>query len=113
MPTYLLLLRGGEFGSLGDEERRAMSARYLAWLRKADGHGRVTGGAPLHTGGKVLRRDAGGLRSADGPFAEAKDEIGGYYLFQAEDLEQAVAFSEDNPHLDYGGTVELRQLAEV
>ena len=49
---------------------------------------------------------------ADGPFAESKEAIGGYFLLQADDLDEAVAVAKQCPALEYGSTVEVRPVAE-
>lgn len=60
--------------------------------------------------GRVVSR-AGGVRAVDGPFAEAKEVIGGYFLLTAADLDEATAIAEGSPNLDYGMTVDVRPIA--
>jgi len=63
-------------------------------------------GHPLEAGGKVVR---GTQKSVtDGPYAEAKDIVGGYILVEARDLAQAVEISKGCPILEAGGSVEVR-----
>jgi hypothetical protein len=49
---------------------------------------------------------------ADGPFAESKEAIGGYFLLQVKSLDEAVAIAKDCPGLAYGAVVEVRPVAE-
>ena len=48
---------------------------------------------------------------ADGPFAESKEAVGGYFLLQVEDLDEAVEIAKGCPLLEYGTTVEVRPVA--
>ena len=50
------------------------------------------------------------LRVTDGPFAEAKEVIGGYFTIEAADYNEAVEICSDCPHLTYGGRIELREV---
>ena len=49
----------------------------------------------------------------DGPFTEAKEVLGGYYTIEASDYDDAVKRTLDHPHLEYGGTIEVRKLHEM
>ena len=49
---------------------------------------------------------------ADGPFAESKEAIGGYFLLQVDDINEAVEIAKQRPGLDYGIDVEVRPVAE-
>jgi hypothetical protein len=50
---------------------------------------------------------------ADGPFAESKEAIGGYFLLKVDSIEEAVAIAKDCPGLAYGARVEVRPVAEA
>ena len=56
--------------------------------------------------GKVLRNG----RVTDGPYSEAKEVLGGYFLIEAANYDQAVERTKDHPHLHYGGTIEVRAI---
>ena len=60
--------------------------------------------------GKVLRSTGGRPRATDGPYSETKEILGGFYLIEAADYDEAVKLSLDHPHLEYGGTIEVRRL---
>jgi len=113
MAQYILLLAGGDFKRDTQEEMRAITERYVAWRRKVTDAGRVTSGAPLADDAKVLSGSAAAFRVVDGPFTETKEVIGGYYFFEAPNLEAAVEFARDCPHLDYGGSMELREVIQL
>jgi len=59
--------------------------------------------------GRVLRSTNGKPRATDGPYSETKEVMGGIYLIEANDYDQAVERTLDHPHLEHG-TIELRQL---
>jgi hypothetical protein len=89
-----------------DDLQTAME-KYGAWRKKSfvvDAH-RLTDDP-----GKVMRSSQGQLRATDGPYSETKEVLGGYYTIEASSYEEAVERSRDHPHLEYGGTLEVRQV---
>jgi hypothetical protein len=93
------------------EERRAISAEYYA-LRDDP---RVVGGAALQPArsATTVRRQDGQTLLTDGPFANAKEVFGGWYVVDASDLDEAVEIVERIPALRFGGIVEVRPIVEV
>jgi len=68
--------------------------------------GRIGPGHRLERGGKVVSRQA----TTDGPFAEAKEVVGGYWFIRADSLEEAARIAAENPCLAYGLICEVRPL---
>jgi hypothetical protein len=62
----------------------------------------------LEHNGKIV---AGRNAVTDGPFAESKEAIAGFFIIQADSLEEAVEIAKNCPGLDYGQTVEVRAIA--
>jgi hypothetical protein len=60
--------------------------------------------------GRVIRPEPARPRVTDGPFIEAKEAMGGFYLIEAANYDEAVARAMDHPHLAHGGSLEIRQL---
>ena len=60
--------------------------------------------------GRVIRANAGHPRATDGPYSETKEVLGGYFLFEAPNYDEAVRISQDCPSLEYKGSMELRQV---
>jgi hypothetical protein len=60
--------------------------------------------------GRVVRSHNGRPRVADGPYSETKEVLGGFYLIEAADYDEAVARASGHPHIEYGGTIEVRKL---
>jgi hypothetical protein len=109
MSEYLLLFRGTHWHqSLSAEEIRKNLERFTAWFERLQREGKIKSGLPLvHTGKIVSGRNA----VVDGPFAESKEAIAGFFIIQAESLEAAVESAKECPGLDYGQTVEVRPIA--
>ena len=113
MPNYLLLLheQPSDFSSFSPEQIQAVIEEYTAWSRKLAGDGKLVGGQKLKDeGGRHLSGYNGDFRVSDGPFAEAKEVIGGFFSISAADYDDAVEISKDCPHLKYGGRIELREI---
>lgn len=122
-PAYLLVFRETTpecYSEMTYEERRAALERWNAWCEELVTQGRLQAGNTLAPEGRVVSR-AGGTqgigtasgRPVDGPFAEAKELIGGYILLSASSLEEAVAIAEGCPNLPYGMEVEVRPVAQA
>ncbi len=60
-----------------------------------------------------MRGKNGQVRVTDGPYSETKEVLGGYYTIEAASYEQALDRARDCPHLEYGGTIEVRQVDEM
>jgi hypothetical protein len=98
---YLLLLYGDEQAedSLTPDERRAIVEQHIAFagrLREAGAHvaGEALGNAAE---AKVVRREEERTVVTDGPFAETKEQLGGFYLLECADVDEAVRWAEQVP----------------
>lgn len=100
---------------LGPAEIQAIIARYMAWSQAMREKKVLLGGEKLDDrSGRVLRRGAAGeVVLRDGPFAETKETIGGYFLLDCRDYDEAVELARTCPHLELCGTIEVRQIEEV
>jgi hypothetical protein len=115
MPQYMLLLHrtaGSTMKDLGPAELQAIFQRYQDWSDKMREAGRLVAGNKLADGaGRVLARGAGKkVVVRDGPFAETKEVVGGFFTIDAKDYDEAVALASDCPHLDLGGKIEVREV---
>jgi hypothetical protein len=63
--------------------------------------------------GRVIRSKGGKPRAIDGPYSETKEVLGGFYTIKAANYDEAVQLALDHPHLEYSGTIEVRQLYEM
>jgi hypothetical protein len=109
MSEYMLLLRR-EPVALDPATATAAMEKFLAWTRSLHERGVLRGTERLSASaqGKTIRSRAGGL-AVDGPYAEAKEVVVGFYLIEAESHDAAVAMARDCPVLALGGSVEVRQ----
>jgi hypothetical protein len=102
------------FRDYSAEDIQQVIERYRAWGERLREAGHMAGGEKLRDGsGRVLRRQNGQLRIVDGPFSESKEVLGGFYMILAATYEQAVERARDCPHLDYGGTIEIREVEDL
>lgn len=109
MPEFMLLLYDNPAGwqKLSPEEMQKAVEKYIAWSKKPFN---VDSKRLAEDVGRVIRSHNGRPRTTDGPYSETKEVLGGFYLIQAANYDEAVARASDHPHLEYGGTIEVRQL---
>lgn len=111
MAQFVLMLRDNSWNpaDLSPEQIQQVLLRYRDWMDRI----RATGGSKLvDNEGRVVRRNGSGLSVTDGPYAEAKEIIGGYLLVEAANYDEAVKLCEGSPHFDFG-PIEIRQLEET
>ena len=116
MSKFMMLLHEDttSFADASPEDLGAVIAEYTAWRDKQMSAGRFVGGEKLmDEGGRWLTAGAAGLSVTDGPYSEAKEVIGGFFMIEAADYDEAVSICSDCPHLKYGGRIELRQVDEM
>ena len=111
---YALLIypKPGSHEALGEDEGKAVSAEY--WAFRDDP--RCVGGAhlqPLETATTVRAGSGGTSMVTDGPFADTKEVLGGYFVFEASDLYEALEVAQRIPAVRLGGAVEVRPLFEI
>ena len=108
---YMCLIYGDENGAatLSEDDRNAMFAAYGEFTESIKSSGHMVGGDALHpasTATTVRVRD-GETLVTDGPFAETKEQLGGYYLVDAKDMDEALKIAERIPSARYG-SIEVR-----
>ena len=115
MTQYMLLLhQAPNYNTdLPREKMMEMTKRYMAWADGMRQKGKLAGGEKLAAGGvRYIRVKDGKPMASDGPYAEAKDVIGGYFVIEAKDAAEAEAIAKDCPHLGLAATnwVEIRPI---
>jgi hypothetical protein len=112
-PQYMLLFRSNDWSKgLSPEEMQQIAGQWMAWFERLTAQGKVTAGAPLEKEGKTVSGKNGRVVS-DGPFAESKEAVGGYFLLKVNSFDEAVAIAQQCPGLAYGVKVEVRPVAEI
>lgn len=112
MSQFILFIRGGSELSvnLSPEQIQESIKRYSAWAQKLRAEGKLLSAEKLKdNGGMLLNRKNGQVR-VDGPFAETKETIGGYFILNAANMNEAIEISRECPALSEGGMVELREI---
>lgn len=111
MSEFVYLYRGGDRNGSPEQMQKVME-KWMAWFKELAKKGHIKDrGLPLERAGKLV---TGGKKTVtDGPFAEAKDVVGGYTLIEARDLEQAVELSKGCPILEREGMVEVRPVMQI
>ena len=108
--ALLIYTKPGTYEALPEEEQKATSAEYFAL---SDDPRCVEGGQlqPVETA-TTVRVDNGGTLTTDGPYADTKEVFGGYYVFEAGDLDEAIGLAARVPAARMGGAVEVRPIVE-
>jgi hypothetical protein len=113
MPRFLLIPRDKhtDFADFSAEDMQKVIEQYVAWGRKAGDRGQLIDGNKLTDGdGRVLRGHGGKLSVTEGPFNATAEVVSGYWIIEANDYDDAVSLVEDHPHLQYGSSLEIRQV---
>ena len=109
---YMLIFRGTDWHQgLSPEKMQQVASDWMAWFKRLTQEGKAVAGNPLEPKGKIVS-GKGGRAIADGPFAESKEAIGGYFLLNVASMEAAVAIAQECPGLPYGAKVEVRPVME-
>ena len=107
----MLIFRGTDwYKGLSPEQMQQVADRWMAWFKGLTDEGTAIAGNPLEPRGKVVSGKNGVV--SDGPFAESKETIGGYFLLNVGTMEEALAIAQQCPGLPYGIRVEVRPVAE-
>jgi hypothetical protein len=101
---------GNGFEALPEEQQLAVRGEYMALAELS----MAVGGAQLQPGATAttVRVENGQTLTTDGPYAETKELLGGFYLIEADDLDAALEFAAKVPAARLGGLVEVRPLVE-
>lgn len=103
---YLIISRGQWDADATPERIQDAIDRFYVWYEHLLAEGTIGAGSRLAREGKLVTRQ----RVIDGPFAEAKEVVGGYWFIRATSLDEAAAIAAQNPCLACGLALEVRQL---
>jgi len=113
MAQFMLLLHENpsEFAGHTQEQMESVIAEYQAWGQRLAAEGRLVGSHKLtDEGGRHVAKRGSEFLVTDGPFAEAKEVLGGYYIVNAASYDEAVEIAKTGPHLRYNGRIEVRKV---
>jgi hypothetical protein len=109
---FMLMFRGTDWhAGLSPEEIQELAGQMMDWFKRLQDQGAAIAGNPLDAKGKIVSGTNGRVVT-DGPFAESKEAIGGYFMLQADTLDEAVDIARQCPILAYGVKVEVRPVLE-
>jgi hypothetical protein len=112
---YMLLIHDEEkaWAKLEESERQQVMADYRLFTQQIQASGHYLAGAQLHpsTAATSVRLRDGKRLVTDGPFAETREQLGGYYLVEAKDLDEAIGIAARIPSARVG-TIEVRPVVE-
>lgn len=111
MKDFMFIFRGGMPESMTPEESQASMQKWFAWIGELSTKGRYVGGDPLMKEGKLLQGKKPVV--TDGPFAEGKELLGGYFIIKADTLEEATELAWGYPDFELGGSVEIREVMKI
>jgi hypothetical protein len=115
MPKFMLLLHDNPepFMAMSPDDMQKAIEKYVAWGAKLREAGILADSKKLtDEPGRVVRGHGKDIRVTDGPYSETKEVFGGYYTITADNYEQAIDRARDCPSLQFGGTMEVRQIDE-
>lgn len=110
---YMLIFRETtpeRYAAMSREQRKEALLNWNAWCGEAASRGVFHHGSSLAPDGRVVSR-VRASRPVDGPFAEAKELVGGFLMIDLASMEEAVAIAEACPSLQYGMEIEIRPLS--
>jgi hypothetical protein len=113
---YALLIYDDEsmWAKMAADERGALMDEYRAFSASLVASGQMRGGEPLtpSSSATTVRVRSGDRVVTDGPFAETREQLGGFYVIEAKDLDEAVAIASRIPSARFG-TIEVRPIAKM
>lgn len=110
MQKFILLLHENieQSEKLSTSQMEELVAEHMAWAKSLENRGMLRGGDGLDYSGKLIQGKECIIN--DGPYIETKEMIGGYYLIEAKDMEEAVNIAKECPCHLWGGTTEVRPI---
>ncbi len=114
MEKFMLIFHGGSDVAPEMKSPEAMQKhmqKWFAWIEKLRNEGRYESGEPLEPKGKFV--SGPNKVVTDGPFAESKELVGGYFIIKANDIDEAVSISKDCPDFIFNGKVQVRPVQKM
>ena len=114
---YLLMccINEKQWEEIPQSQRDGIMKEYGEWMQGLSTKGQYLSGAKLQptATATTIRGKNGKPVIIDGPFAETKEQLGGYHLVECDDLDEALSIARRIPTIPYGGTIEVRPVAHV
>ena len=110
MEKFMLIFHGS-MDAASPEEMQAQMGKWMAWIEKLNKDGKYVAGEPLLPGGKLITGK--NKTVTDGPYTEGKEVVGGFFLINAENYNEAVKICDDYPGYNHGGSIQVRQVMKL
>jgi len=112
MKNFMFIFRGGDSANkFSPEEMQQHMQKWFGWVEKLKARDIYVSGEPLTPGGKMVKGSKALI--TDGPFAESKELVGGFFIIKADSIEQAAELAKDCPSLPIEGSVEVREVMKM
>jgi len=113
MKDFMFIFRGPnpEDMKMTPEESQATMQKWFAWIGDLSAKGLYAGGEALFPHGKIVQGKKAVV--TDGPFAEGKELVGGYFIVKAKSLEEATELAFGFPDFELQGSVEVREVMKI
>lgn len=108
----MFIFHGGMAPTSSPEQMQANMGKWMAWIDKLNKDGKYVAGEPLLPGGKLIT-GKNGKSVTDGPYTEGKELVGGFFIVNAKDINEAVKLCDDYPDYELGGSVQVRQVMKI
>lgn len=110
MEKFMLIFQGGIKQDASPAALQTNMAKWMAWVEQLNKDGKYVAGEPLLPGGKLVRSKTS---ITDGPYTEGKELVGGYFIINANDMQEAADIAKSYPDFEYDGTVQVRQVMKL
>ena len=112
MEKFMFIFEGVQPGNLSPEHMQEHMGKWMAWIDQLAKTDQYVAGEPLLPGGKLVA-GPGGKTVTDGPYTEGKEVVGGFFIINAKDMDEAVAISKNCHDFELGSTVQVRQVMKM
>ena len=107
----MFIFHGGMPSTSSPEQMQANMGKWMGWIDKLSKDGKYVAGEPLLPGGKLITGK--NKTVTDGPYTEGKELVGGFFIVNAKDINEAVKLCDDYPDYELGGSIQVRQVMKI
>ena len=111
MEKFMFIFEGTQPGNLSPALMQEHMGKWMAWIDKLKKANQYVAGEPLLPGGKLV--NGPDKKVTDGPYTEGKEVVGGFFIINAKDMDEAVEISKECPDLAQGSKVQVRQVLKI
>jgi len=111
MEKFMFIFEGTQPGNLSPALMQEHMGKWMAWIDKLRAANQYVAGEPLLPGGKLVS-GAKGKSVTDGPYTEGKEIVGGFFIVNAENYDEAVKLCDDYPDYEHG-SIQVRQVMKM